>query len=418
MGRYRSLLAGDRRAQAFFAAHLLSSLGNGAGYVGLLLLVHERSGAALLISLVLLADFLPAMVFGPVFGAAADRWSRKGCAVVADVARAVAFIAAALVPGVEPTIAFALLAGAGAGLFTPAIMAALPEWFDREKLPSATSLFGAASDLGWTAGPALAAGALVLGGPEAVVLANGVTFAVSAVVLLLLPATRAVEREAPAEEPPSLLSEAREGLAVVRALPGARTLVLAGAVFLLFGGMLNVAEVLLAEETLDAGHTGFSLLVAANGVGVMIGSLWGARGADPVTLRRWFVGGCLLVGAAMAASAAVPNVGLAVVTFALTGVGTGVLVANERVLLQTTVSERYLGRVFGIKDMAASWGLGFSFVAGGAIAAALGSRALFALSGAGCLLTATLAAYALRRAWPAAPRERLGEPSIAPSPAR
>ena len=83
---------------------------------------------------------------------------------------------------------------------------------------AATSLYGAITDFGFTAGPALAAlRARWSSAPRACWSLNGATFAVSAVVLV---AARLRARPGGAEageEPPSLLAEPREGL---RAAPG------------------------------------------------------------------------------------------------------------------------------------------------------------------------------------------------------
>src|SRR5213079_1837238 len=100
------------------------------------------------ITFVLMADFIPAMLLGPDFGAAADRWSRRRVAVAADLMRAAAFIGIAFVGGIWATVGLALLAGAGAGLFTPAILAALPSLVDESRAPAATSLYGALTDVG------------------------------------------------------------------------------------------------------------------------------------------------------------------------------------------------------------------------------------------------------------------------------
>ena len=122
----RDLLRYEPQSRAFFAAHAQSSLGTGAGYVALLVLAYERLESPWAISLVLLADFLPSMFLGPIFGAAADRWSRRWCAALADVARALAFVSLAFFDGFGITLALALLAGVGTGLFRPAVMAGLP----------------------------------------------------------------------------------------------------------------------------------------------------------------------------------------------------------------------------------------------------------------------------------------------------
>ena len=67
----------EQLARWYFAALAQSSLGTGAAAVALLLVAYERFRSPWAIGLVLLADVAPAMLLGPVFGAAADRWSRR-----------------------------------------------------------------------------------------------------------------------------------------------------------------------------------------------------------------------------------------------------------------------------------------------------------------------------------------------------
>ena len=78
------------------------------------------------IALVLLADFLPGIVLAAPFGALADRLPRRRLAVGADILRAGAFIALAVIPSFAATVGLALLAGVGTALFRPAVNAALP----------------------------------------------------------------------------------------------------------------------------------------------------------------------------------------------------------------------------------------------------------------------------------------------------
>ena len=130
------------------------------------------------------------MVLGPVFGAAADRWSRRCCVVVGRprprrrIRRDRAGRRAS-----SATIALALLAGVGhrAVQAGGARGAAEPGRRD-ERLPAATSLFGAIADLGFTVGPALAARRCCSVSAGAICsFANGVTFVLSAFVLARLP---------------------------------------------------------------------------------------------------------------------------------------------------------------------------------------------------------------------------------------
>ena len=141
------LLREDRRARFFFLALAQSAVGTGVGYVALILIAYERFDSPWAIGLVLFADLVPAMLLGPVFGAAADRWSKRTCLILADVLRAGAFVGIALVSSIEATIVLAAVAGTGTGLFTPAALSALPGLVEERRVAAATSLYGAIADL-------------------------------------------------------------------------------------------------------------------------------------------------------------------------------------------------------------------------------------------------------------------------------
>src|SRR5215213_4427160 len=101
----------ERRARWFFAAHLQSALGTGAGYVALLLLAYEQLGSAWGATAALIADLAPAMLLGPLLGGLIDRRGRLGCAIAADVIGALAFLGLVFAHGAAQLLALALLAG-------------------------------------------------------------------------------------------------------------------------------------------------------------------------------------------------------------------------------------------------------------------------------------------------------------------
>src|SRR5918997_5958149 len=113
------LIRSEPRARRFFVALGQSALGTGAALVALLVLALERFDSPWAIGLVLLADVIPGMLLGPLFGALADRWSRRACMILADVIRIAAFAGLVLVDGFLATLVFALLAGLGTALFQP-----------------------------------------------------------------------------------------------------------------------------------------------------------------------------------------------------------------------------------------------------------------------------------------------------------
>ena len=397
----RDLLHYEPQTRAFFGAHAQSSLGTGAGYVALLVLAYDRLESPWAISLVLLADFLPSMFLGPIFGAAADRWSRRWCAALADVARALAFVSLAFFDGFALTLGLALLAGIGTGLFRPAVMAGLPSLVSPAGLPAATSLYGALADLGFTLGPALAGAGLLLASPETVMLVNGLSFAASAVILTRVPLGGGDRREGQR----SLVREARAGVRSVARMPGLRTVIAGSSVVVLFAGLFNVGELLLAKEELGAGEAGFALLVAVFGLGVVAGSLAGAGSSDPRLLKRRYLVGIGVTGVGFLAAAAAPGITLATIGFVVAGFGNGLLLVHERLLVQVTVGDDLLGRVFGLRDTLDAWAWTIAFASAGLLLVTLDTRVVLGLAGAGVCAVGLASAWALRDAWtePVAP---------------
>jgi MFS family permease len=393
------LLRTESRARWFFLALSQSAIGNGAGYVALLLLAYDRYESAWAITFVLLADFLPAMLLGPVFGAIADRWSRRGCMVLSDAVRAVAFVGIAMVDSYLATLAFALLAGIGTGLFTPAALAALPSVTKPDRAPAATALYGVTADIGFTVGPALAALGLLFAGPVEVTVINGATFAISALVLLRLPfGAVSAGVQASGAGALQLLREAREGLGVLAGVPGARAVIAGSSAALLFGGLFNVAELPFARTELEVGAASFSILVTSFGFGFIAGSVSGSKGGTVGRLRRRFILGLVLDGVGILACAAAPGMLVALLAFALAGLGNGMYLVHERIFLQQTVPERFLARAYGVKDALASWGFGVAFLVAGGLLSLVDPRSVFLLAGAGALLAAAVTWVVLQRA--------------------
>lgn len=393
------LLRHERRARVFLLALLQSALGTGAGYVALLVIAEDRFSSPWAISLVLIADLVPAMLLGPVFGAAADRWSRKRCAVAADLVRVVAFAGIAAIDSYATTLVFAGLAGIGTGLFRPATMAALPSVVDDERrMPAATALYGVMDDVGYIAGPAIAAPVLVLGGPEALLLFNACTFALSA--LLLAPLGFGAAPEHPVDVPPaSLLADARDGLRATAGMRAVRVVVFASSAVLFCAGLFNIAELFFALDEIGTTEAGFAVLVAVFGLGFIGGSLFGASGGVPPRLKRRYLAGLLTLGIGLVAISLSDAYGVALATFALAGLGNGFVLVYGRLLIFASVDDSLVGRVFGIKDTLTAWGFAVAFVAAGAALTAISPRELILIAGGIAIAAFAFAALALRGEW-------------------
>jgi MFS family permease len=387
------LLRTPGAVRRFLAASWQSSIGNAIGYIALLLLAYDMTHSAWAVAAVLLADSVPAIALGPFFGALADRLSRRMLVVTADLLRCAAFVALAFAGSLTAVVVLALVAGLGGALYQPAAKSALPGLAgDRadEAMGALVASWSAASMIG----PALGAGLLVLVSPSTLLVVNAATFLVSAVVLGRLPIGR------PAAAPSAAAGDAaddddggvRAGLRAARAVPGLGVVVAAGGAATLAFSLMNLAEPLLARAELKTGAAGFAMLVCIIGVGSTVGALRGR--ADGWAMLATLAGG----GLTLLASAFVPSVELAALTFFATGLCCGVFMSCEHQLVARLAPAEALGRVFGLKDALDAAALCSAFVAGGLIATIADARVTFAVSGAAALLVAAAATVLLLRA--------------------
>ena len=396
MRSVRSLWRQERHARWFFAAHLQGGLGAAAGYIALMLLAYERIGSAYAATAVMLADLVPSMILGPLLGGLVDRTSRLGCAIAGNLVRATAFAGLMLIDGIAPMIALALAAGLGNALFRPATSALLPSLVADRHLTAANALYGMVRDVGQLLGPACAAGLLLLTGPQLVIGINAVTFAISAGLMLRL---RGHIRALPAgEDDTPATGSTPAGIGSVVRDPVVRTLMVCSGFVVLAAGMMNVAELVLAQRDLGSGRAGFALLCSAYGFGLIAGSLLGARDDGEAAIRHRYLGGMALMVVGLAGSALSPVLGFAMLSFAVTGVGDGLFLVSDRVLLQRMVPERLHGRAFGVLDSVEAWGFGGAVLGAGVLATVFGGRATFAIAAAGMLIVLLAATRALTSA--------------------
>jgi len=392
------LLRYERRARVFFLALAQSALGTGAGYVALLLIAYGRFDSAWEVALVLIADLIPAMLLGPLFGAIADRWSRKWCMVLGDVLRVVGFAGVALVGGFVPTLLFALVAGVGTAAFTPAALASLTSVVDDERrVPATSSLYGVVADLGFTVGPALAGVLLVYIGAETIMIVNAATFALSAALLIPVGFGRSPERSL--VERPSLGFDVREGMSQSFRVRPLRIMLLASGAGLFCAGLFNVSEVFFVKDHLGGSDAELGWLLACFGGGFIAGSLRGSTGGTVPTLKRRYLWGLLSVGLALVATGLATSLAVGAVTFAFAGYANGLLLVYERLLIQATVSDALVGRVFGVKDALTAWAFGAAFLLGGLSLEDLGVSDLILIAGAIALVAFAATALLLRGEW-------------------
>ena len=392
----RAALA-DAPSRRFFTAHAQSCLGSGLAHVVLPLMAYEHTGSAWAVTAVLVPDLLPSIFFGPVFGALVDRVGWRACAIAADLLRFVAFALVCVTQSLPALVLVAALAGTGAALFSPAALAGVTRLAPGDRRPAALGLYGALDDIGLTAGPALAAGLFAVLPAQALLGANAASFAVSALLLAgLAPRERAGERVAHR----SLWTDLRVGLRLIGGRAEVRLLLASSTAAVLFAGVTNVGEVILARDVLGTSASGLAALVAAHGAGTVLGSL-AARFKSSFQWRRAYLAGLTCMAADLVLCALSPGLWLLLPVFVVGGFGNGFALVHDRLLLGDAVPAALHGRVYALQRALTSLAFAASFIAASVLISVGGVQATFAVAAAGMLGVIAMSAPRMRASWPA-----------------
>jgi predicted MFS family arabinose efflux permease len=170
-------------------------------------------------------------------------------------------------------------------------------------------------------------------------------------------------------------------------------LVVLVAVFSVLGFPFLVLMPVIARDVLHADARGYGALMAAVGVGAMLGALGLALAGRRVHEGWALLGGGAAFGALLMVFAAARGLGTAVALLALAGCAMIVTTALANTMLQTLVPDDLRGRVMAFYAFVFVGMAPFGAFQAGLVAEHTGAPFAIALGGAGCLIAAALAAW-------------------------
>jgi MFS family permease len=384
--------------------YAVNELGDWMGIIALSVLVFDRTDSALATAgLFLGTRFLPALA-APILITRAERPPPRFALPVIYCGEAAAFGGLALLSAhfsLAAVIVVATIDGAlaltGRSL-TRAVVAALLE--PTGELRAGNALLNVAFTAGAAIGPGLA-GLVVAGfGVQTALLLDAVSF--YAIAWILLTAGPLPQAE---PEPGRMRDQVRAGIAYIREKPALRRLLLAqGAAFVFFAAVIPV-EVIYAKQTLGTSDSGYGLMLASWGVGMLLGSLlFASVRRAPLALLLFF--STLAVGTGYLGLAAAPTLAFACAASVVGGAGNGVQWVSVISAVQEMTVAGMQARVMSVLESIGAAMPGVGFAIGGLIAAVASPRMTFLVAGVGVFVIVAIVSPILGTNW----SERLATP--------
>ena len=395
-----------RRVELSWAASITAYW---AFIVALAVYAYNEGGAAA-VGLVGVIRVVPALIAAPFAGVLGDRYARDRLLVIFSLGRAVFMGAMALTLFAGgPTWLVYVFAGAvalTASMVRPTQSALLPQLARTpEELTAANLVLTTVESSGIFLGPALGGLLLAATNAQTVFAAAAAAFVGGALLLVGIKVEAVAERKAGGGFKSEFFAgfgaiTGDRNLRLIVGLYGAQTLV---------AGALNVLIVVAALELLNLGQSGVGFLNSAVGVGGLLGALAAFALVGRQRLASDFGIGLILWGIPIALIGIFPQPPVALILLGLVGVGNTVVDVAALTLLQRTVPDEVLSRVFGVVQSVFVATIGVGAIVAPLMIDALGIRWAMVITGA---LLPVLAALLWRRisaldAEAQAPTERL-----------
>lgn len=324
-----------------FFATLGSSVGTLLAAVALAIDVQDRTGSGLWVGAVLVVEFLPTIVVGLLLGPLLDRLERRSLMVAADALRVGVFVALPFAPNAATVVGLAFVAGLATGFFRPAVYAGVPNLVPEDELPAANALLQGIENLSWAIGPLLGGVLTAAWGPSVAYGINAVSFVVSLVLVLRIP-PRLLQSERALSR--GHWRDLRDGFGAALHSPSMRAVLVAWGIASLAAGLGSVSEIFLAKNTLSGGDFGYGLLYGAMGTGLVVGSLASATALARQGVSRVYGASITLMAVGYLGTAASPNIWVAAAGCVIAGLGNGVAIACNALLVQRGTFDLLRGR--------------------------------------------------------------------------
>ena len=389
-GLFRALR--HRNFRLFFSGQIISLTGTWMQVVAQSWLVYRLTGSAVLLGVVGFVGNLPSFIFAPFAGVLADRWNRHRLLVATQVLSMIqALIFAALILADVIAVWHIIVLSCFLGLINafdmPIRQSFVPDMLERkDDLSNAIALNSTMVNGSRLAGPSIAGILIALVGEGYCFLINGLSFIAVIAALLAMKGYR----KQPKTRHDPVWQGLTQGFAYVFSSSPLRSVILLLALTSLIGMPYVVLRPIFSKNILQGGPNTLGFLMAATGVGALVGAIYLASRKDVIGLGKMIGLSAGVFGLGLFMFSFSRSFPVSMALMAVTGFGMIVQMAASNTVLQTITEEDKRGRVMSFYTMAFRGMVPFGSLLAGSAAAAIGAPNTLLAGGLCCVLAAAL----------------------------
>ncbi len=378
----------SRNYRLFFGGQGISFIGTWMQQIAMSWLVYRMTNSAFLLGLIGFSSQICSFFFSPFAGVLSDRWNRHHILVATQsLALVQAFILAYLTLtgtiAVHHLVILSLFLGFVNAFDIPTRQAFVVEMVEkREDLGNAIALNSFLFNGARLVGPSIAGILISILGEGLCFFLNGLSF-LAVIIALLSMKISSNKRES---EKTQILQGVKEGFIYAFGFPPIRSIILFLGWISLVGTANTTLMPVFAKDILRGGSQTYGFLMAAIGVGAIIGAIFLASRRSVLGLGRIIAIASGIFGIGLISFSLSQTLWLSMFLLLLTGLGMMVHMASSNTILQTMVDDDKRGRVMSLFAMAFMGMAPFGSLAGGSLAGMIGASTTLIIGGATCLL--------------------------------
>ena len=355
-------------------------------------LVYRMTNSVFLLGLIGFSSQICSFFFSPFAGVLSDRWNRHHILVATQsLALVQAFILASLTLtgtiAVHHLVILSLFLGFVNAFDIPTRQAFVVEMVEkREDLGNAIALNSFLFNGARLVGPSIAGILISILGEGLCFFLNGLSFL--AVIIALL--SMKISSNKKESEKTQILQGVKEGFIYAFGFPPIRSIILFLGWISLVGTANTTLMPVFAKDILRGDSQTYGFLMAAIGVGAIIGAIFLASRRSVLGLGRIIAIASGIFGIGLISFSLSQTLWLSMFLLLLTGLGMMVHMASSNTILQTMVDDDKRGRVMSLFAMAFMGMAPFGSLAGGSLAGMIGAPTTLIIGGATCIVGSLL----------------------------
>ncbi|MCX6825715.1 MAG: MFS transporter, partial [candidate division Zixibacteria bacterium] len=381
-----------RNYRLFFGGQGISLVGTWMQQIAISWLIYRLTGSAFLLGLTGFAGQIPTFILAPVAGVIADRMNRIRILIITQILSMVqAFLLSFLVLtdtiAVWHIIVLSVILGIINAFDMPIRQSLIADMIEkREDLGNAIALNSSIFNGARLIGPSLAGILIASAGEGICFLLNGISF--GAVIFALL--AMRVKPKVMDVKDSHILHELKEGFNYAFGFLTIRFILSLLALISLTGMQYTVLMPIIAKDILHGGSNTFGFLMAATGIGALMGAFYLASRKNAFGLERWLPLAASILGAGLMAVSISKYFWLSLILMLPIGFGMMVQMAASNTVLQTIVDDDKRGRLMSLYAMAFMGMTPMGSLLAGSMASRIGAPNTLIIAGIFCILGAIL----------------------------